>query len=347
MKSLIVLLLAAVGASAAEPSIFTLRSVQQQADPVQAARSAGEDLRAQAQARGWQLRVVLFQETWPSVVPADGARIGDALKTAVGVPTWGTGGSQPGYITNAEPAPAAGASLVAIGIGGDGLAVEVLVDAGEVAHDYDKDAAKAPAIIALREAAYARGLALARRLRAPPAGQGACAILMGALHNDWHVPYGSGVSAGLPPGLPQAYGVGQMRDYLYADGAALFDPAGVATPTGRVLLLISGRIAVAQATRRLEDSALPQARALMAGAAVAVCRRLPAPPALIFLFGSVGFIRGSGVVTTVPYREVLDEALGPVPVHGGFLGGEGGLDDAGHLHIGGGRLSLLALAPLP
>jgi hypothetical protein len=347
MMRCLALVLCVAGLAAAEHAIFALRSIQQGSiqqgvDPVAAAQAAGADLARQAAAQGRTLRIVLFQETFPTSTPADGKRLGDALQAAVGAPTWGTGGSTPGYITNAEPAALPGGSLVAIGIGGDGLRVTAIADGGMVAHDYDKDPAQAAAVGALRQAAWTRGRDLARRLPRPTGP--ACAVLFGALHNDWHVPYAHGIHDGLPAGLPQVYGVGQMRDYLYADGAALTDPAGAPTPTGRALLLIEGRLAIAQATRRLEVASLPEARALLAGAAVAVRRGLPADPALTFLFGTVGFTKGAGVTSTEVYREILDAALGPAPVLGGFLGGEGGLDVDGRLNIGGGRLALLSIA---
>lgn len=133
-----------------------------------------------------------------------------------------------------------------MGLDGKGLNVRGVVDAGMMNYMYineqkltkkaEEGDEKAKEDLAkekkLRAEAKEAGAKMAKEI-GEIEGNG-FVVLMGALHNDWHVTFGEGLKDALPKGTVVVGGVGQWRDYVYADGASQ------KPETGRLAIVIEG-----------------------------------------------------------------------------------------------------------
>lgn len=349
IRCLILLGLLAVMA-AGEPALWSLAAASQESDPAAAGRAVTSTL--QAGLAGRQPRAIVFLDYRATAAPGSARAVGDAIAASFpGIPVLGTSGTaQPGYALAYGAGDRLGPSLVATAIGGDGLRVGWAALGATRLREYGKDPALAGRVRELRAAAAAQGAELVGRLPPAPAAPGQAVIVFGAAHNDWHVPIMNGVRDALPQGTGLVGGVGQFLDEVYADGTALRAAGGSETDAsdGLIALRLSGRFAWAAATERVGDGddGLSQLRQL-SDLARSARARLPTPAGLTVAMTTIGLSRGAGRDHSRAIDDELLAAAGGGALLGAALGGEAGLTADGLLSVGGGRIALLLLSPLP
>jgi len=184
-------------------------------------------------------------------VPYD---LGSAIKKASGAAkVFGTGGCGTYGITWGRDIKDEQSSFMVIGLTGADLDVQGFVDSGKLQ-------ASGPSLDAVNAARKGdpQGWEEIRRERIQryscrlsgeqlghqiglPAKPGFI-IVMGAVHNSYHVTYAEGLRYAIPPRVPFIGGVGQWEDYVYCAGLKFKDRIGGGNDTvcGRMALSITG-----------------------------------------------------------------------------------------------------------
>jgi hypothetical protein len=342
----IALALAASGGpcDAAKRRFFAATGFAKGADAVRAAGDAARDMMSRFRAAGMRPLAVLFLERVESRRELGAAAGAKVKEVAGGVPTYGHGGcGRYGIpwadVRDDEP------SVLVLGLAGEGLEVTAAGVGGGIKYDYSKRPEDRERVKALREACRSRGAELGRRL--PPFRKPGLAILLGALHNNWHVTFAEGVRESLGPDAPLIGGVGKWNDYVYLDGRDLADVAGRKTPVGQMLVGVQGDIAVSLAGRACKNT-WRRGTALADGDAVAgkVLAGLGGRrPALLLAFSCVTRLRNCKIMDpSVEHARVSGVVGEGVPAFGAYCGGELGFDMDGRFSAGGDRLMMAAIA---
>lgn len=335
--------------AAKTPAFLAAVGYSDAADPLAAASAAAGDAVKQFRAAGVTPVAAVFLERLAGVTAADGARIGAAVKKVVGVPTFGHGGVGT-YGLTWQAGKLGDGGLAVLLLGGQGLDVKGYAVGGRIEYDDSDDPAKAAKVRQLREAAAQRGDALGRQV--PSLARPGLVLVLGALHNDWHVPFMTALHKRLPAGVPVVGGVGKWDDYVYLDGREMTDAGGKPTQVGQLAVVVQGNLRLAVCPVTARDKYKP---AVVLEEGLDACRDVRKR-----LGGAAGTRPGSELVLAFSCVTRLDDAklpgpaaelaniggvFGPaVPVFGCFCGGEVGTDAEGRLSVGGDRLVICGVA---
>lgn len=125
-------------------------------------------------------------------------------------------------------------------------------------------------------------------------------VLMGALHNDYHVTYLEGMKQDFAPKTSMIAGVGHMTDYIYCDGFEMHDRTGAAGPTvnGRLAVTICGSdfdfaVFGGECVNKSDAASIDRHTADVAGRLI---ERLGGPPQAMIAFSCVTRLRDSKVM---------------------------------------------------
>lgn len=332
---------AATGTWTAEPDAKDL-------DPVAAAEAATKDMMAKFAKAGKTPKAVIFLERVKDLPPQKGKAIGDKVKaTAGGAATFGHGGAGTYGVTMADVADQAPTFMV-IGLAGDELDVAGYLSEGGIQYSYinkkTRDAAeagdeKAQSEVekekALRETCFAKGKALGEQVK--PLEKTGFVVLLGALHNNWHVTFAEGFVDGFNTETPLVGGVGKWNDYVYNDGQCA---------VGQLAITVQGDLKVAAAGKAAKDTwkkAVLQSE--MAEIKKATDAKLgETKPEVLLTFCCVTRLRNPKLSPADKLSDLRTLWGQDVPIFGGFCGGEIGWDLDGKLTAGGDRLTVIAVA---
>jgi hypothetical protein len=336
----------AAATAARQPASLAAVGYSDAADPLVAAEAAGGAAVRQFHDAGVTPVAAVFLERLAGVTAADGAKIGGRVKQAVGVPTFGHGGVG-AYGLTWQAAKRGDGGLAVLLLGGRGLDVKGYAVGGRIEYDYSDDPAKAAKVRQLRDACAQRGDALGRQV--PESPRPGLVLVLGALHDDWHVPFMTALHKRLPAGVPLVGGVGKWDDYVYLDGREMTDAGGKPTQVGQLAVVVQGSLRVAVCPVMARDKGKP---AVVLAEGLDACRdvrkRLGAagpPPGLVLAFSCVTRLDDAKLPGPAEELANIREVLGPaVPVFGCFCGGEVGTDVEGRLSVGGDRLVICGVA---
>jgi hypothetical protein len=336
--------------AARPPALFAAVGYSDAADPLAAAEAAAGAAVKQFRAAGVAPVAAVFLERLAGVTAADGAKIGGRIKQVVGVPTFGHGGVGT-YGLTWQAGKLGDGGLAVLLLGGRGLDVKGYAVGGRIEYDYSDEPAKAAIVRQLRQAAAQRGDALARQV--PALTRPGLVLVLGALHNDWHVPFMTALHKRLPAGVPIVGGVGKWDDYVYLDGRELTDKGGKPTQVGQLAVVVQGalRVAVCPVTARdkyksavvLEEGldACRHVRKRLGGAGPGQ----GTGPALVLAFSCVTRLHDAKLPGPAEELANIRGVLGPgAAVFGCFCGGQVGTDAEGRLSVGGDRLVICGVA---
>lgn len=316
------------------------------------AKEAAADMMSKFKAAGKTPKALLFVERIPGVtrftVPAAGERIAGVLKGAVGdVPVYGTGGAQSYGIGWGADVKSEEPTFIVLGLTGADLEVKGYVHGGKLDFIYNDrrtiDAAAAGDASAAEKVAREQDLRVQYRRageefgkRIPPFASTGFVLLMGALHNNWHVTFAEGMAKGLPAGTSMIGGVGQWDDYVYCNGEA-FDGG----PVGRIAITIQGgdfdlALFGSSAEKvKFSRSGIDQHNAEVVAE---LEKRLGGKAEAMIALSCVTRMRDPKIMDPAVMSEDFVKRVGNIEIFGFFCGGELFLDKDGTLDAGGDRL---------
>jgi hypothetical protein len=245
-----------------EGTFFAATGLSKKQDVMKAAAEAVAAMMAKFDAAGKKPKAVLFIERVEGVkiyeqdkdkfhIPHD---IGRLIKEATGgAKVYGTGGAGTYGITWGHDLRDGDSSFMVLGLTGKDLEVEGYVDGGILQFSYPgvntvKGMREGDATCwetqrrekVQRAACRAAGRELAQQI--PLMTNPGFIMVMGGLHNNWHVTYFEGMRAVLPVRTPMIGGVGLWEDYVYCDGRKFHNKTIAADEcvAGRLAVVVQG-----------------------------------------------------------------------------------------------------------
>jgi len=343
----------------AAPKVFAATGLSTESDVMAAAEEATRAMMARFQAASRKPGAVIFLERVanPGGFAAKAGQIGGRVKElAGGVPTFGHGGVDTYGVVLGPDVKDGQSTFLVLGIDAPSLDVRGYAVGGQIQYDYvsERPRPEEPAAarkweqgvlreIQRRDAARQRGRDLGEMI--PPLRQGGFILLLGALHNNWHVTFLDGLREKVDPRVPMLGGVGRWQDYVYNDGQGLTDTAGRPTSVGQLAIVVQGQMKVALVGARAADtSRLAAVQAMIADVAGESRQKLGQNPAAAVAFSCVTLLRNTKVMDSGVFHAALAQAYGAdTPIVGAFCGGELGIDSAGAFSAGGDRFMVLLL----
>jgi len=357
----------------ASSTFFAATGLSTDADAMQAAEQATADMMAKFKAVKKKPKVVIFiervdgikiygEDTGKFHIPYD---IGRAIKKASGAEkVFGTGGAQTYGITWGDLKDEQ-SSFMVLGLTGKDLEVNGYVDGGILSFCYPGvntfaklAAGEHEGIETIhrqkiqRATCKAAGFQLGQQI--PVLCKPGFIVLMGALHNNWHVTYAEGLKESLPVRTQVIGGVGLWEDYVYCDGLEFHDRSIMAAQTvaGRIAITIQGtdfQFATmgGESVNKTCKEAIDRHTADVAGRLLA---DLGGPPDAMIAFSCVTRLRDPKimdpkVLTAMMHKHFAGSSSGrsDMQLFGCFCGGEVFLGLEGDFTAGGDRLAVAGL----
>ncbi len=320
-------------------------------DPLVAAEAATKDMMAKFEEAGKTPSAVIFLDRVKKSRFHGGKDVGDKVKElAGGAATFGHGGCGTYGVTMSDVKDETPTFMV-IGLAGEGLDVQGYLSEGKVNYTYlkketrekaeagDAEAQKKVADEqALREACFTKGKALGEAI-VPPDKPG-FVMLLGALHNNWHVTFTEGFVESFGTETPLVGGVGKWDDYVYKDGESA---------RGQMAIIIQGNLKIAAAGKAPKDSNDTHKKALMQSEMAQIHKKTEellgdTEPEALLTFCCVTRMRNPKLDPADKLKDLRTLWGQDVAIFGGFCGGEIGWDLDGKMTAGGDHLTVMAIA---
>lgn len=356
------LLTGSARSAGAADDLFAATGLSKDTDVMAAAEEATAAMMEQFRAAGRTPAAVIFLErvVGSGQFRNKGQDIGDRVKRAAGgVPTFGHGGVDVYGLTFGPDVRNEESTFLVLGLAGANLQVRGYATGGKIEYSYPSSqrpedperAAQWEREVArekeLRQAALTRGRQLGEQI--PRLEKPGLILVLGALHNNWHVTFVEGIREALGQDVPIVGGVGKWDDYVYNDGTPLADASGKPATAGQLAVVIQGDMQVSLAGEVCPDKYKPEGVQATIGR---VTEQSLAPlggqtPDVVLAFSCVTLLRDSKIMDPSVLYAPLRQAYGEqASIFGCFCGGEIG-QSGDEFSAGGDRLMVAVLADKP
>jgi hypothetical protein len=317
-------------------------------DPVVAAEAATKDMMAKFEAAGKTPSAVIFLDRVKESRFHGGKDVGDKVKEiAGGAATFGHGGCGTYGVTMSDVKDKTPTFMV-IGLAGEGLDVQGYLSEGKINYTYlSKDIRKKAEAgdaeaqkkvedeKALREACFSKGKALGEAI--VPPGKSGFVMLLGAMHNNWHVTFTEGFVESFGTETPLVGGVGKWDDYVYKDGESA---------RGQMAIVIQGNLKIAAAG---VNGANTWKKQILQSEMAQIHKKVDetlgeTQPEALLTFCCVTRMRNPKLNPADKLKDLRTLWGQDVAIFGGFCGGEIGWDLEGKMTAGGDHLTVMAIA---
>lgn len=354
MGSVTLLLSVAMAAQAAD-GVFAAVGLSKNADALLAAEQASRQMMDQFTAAGRKPAAVLFLERVAKSGNKKGQQIGDTVKKlAGGAPTFGHGGCDVYGLTWGADVKHQESTFMVLGLDAPNLVARGSAVGGRINYSYPKkDKPKEAEKVAKWESDWANEREYRQLARQQGAALGAkvsklskpgFVLVLGALHNNWHMTFMEGLRSAAGDDVPVIGGVGSWDDFVYCDGESLVDRNGNATVVGQIAVAIEADWKVVLAGEVCQDT---HKRAVAEATIDSVLAKVAdqfkeKKPAALLAFSCVTLLRDNKTMDPSAYYPKLQAVAGDT-IFGCFCGGELGITNDGSFTVGGNRFVVAAV----